>query len=104
MSTTDETTATIQNPGAEEATASRRALVALIILVALTLLALLLTTGTAHDLASVRVLSAVAAVLAFVKARLVALDFMELRGTALQRTLDVWIAVVGTASVLLLLR
>lgn len=81
-----------------------RARRALALLVVLTLAATLLTTGPVRDLASVRVLSSVAAGLAFVKARFVVLDFMDLRRTALQRALDVWLLVVGAAAVALLLR
>lgn len=74
------------------------------ILVVLTFLALLLTAPAVTDLASAKALSAAAAVLAFVKARYVALDFMDLRATVLQRVLDGWLGVVGLACVALLLR
>jgi len=81
-----------------------RARRALGLLVLLTLVATLLTTDPVRDLASVRVLSSVAAGLAFVKARFVVLDFMDLSETVLQRVLDVWLLVVGAAAVALLLR
>lgn len=73
-------------------------------LVVLTVVALLFATGRAHELLSARGAAAAAAVLAFVKARFVAMDFMELGGTSAQRYVDAWLAVVGVVSLVLILR
>lgn len=73
-------------------------------LVVLTLVALWFATDPVHDLLSGRGAAAVAAAVAFVKARFVALDFMELRGTRFQPWFDGWLAVVGVVCLVLVLR
>ncbi len=85
--------------------ADRRSVgVAFAVLVALTLAALVFTMGSLHDLLSARGAAAGAAVVAFVKARLVAMDFMELRGTALRPWVEVWFTVVALLCLALILR
>ncbi len=73
-------------------------------LVLATLVALTLSTQHAHELLSARGAAAIAALIAFVKARYVALDFMELRGTVMQRAFDTWLLVVGICSLALVIR
>lgn len=85
-------------------TEARRVQAVLVLLIALTIGALWFTTDTAHDLLSGRGAAAVAAAVAFVKARFVALDFMELRGTRVQLLMDAWLALVGTVCLVLVLR
>jgi hypothetical protein len=53
---------------------------------------------------SMRGAAAAAAVIALVKARYVAMDFMELRGTAVARYADAWFAIVGVVCLVLILR
>ncbi|BBW99665.1 hypothetical protein BST36_21510 [Mycolicibacterium moriokaense] len=84
--------------------ARRRVIVVYGVLVALTLVALVFTTGSVHEVLSPRVAAACAAVIAFGKAALVAMDFMELRGTPLQRWAQVWFVVVGLVCIVLILR
>ncbi|MGE0217930.1 cytochrome C oxidase subunit IV family protein [Mycolicibacterium sp.] len=74
------------------------------VLVALTFGALLFAAGPVHDVLSARVAAAGAAVLAFVKAWLVAMDFMELRGSTFQRWVQVWFGVIAVVCVVLILR
>ncbi|MCV7221731.1 cytochrome C oxidase subunit IV family protein [Mycolicibacterium elephantis] len=74
------------------------------VLVVLTVGALAFTSGTVHEILSPRVAAAGAAALAFVKAWLVAMDFMELRGTALRRWAGAWFLVVGLLCIVLILR
>ena len=81
-----------------------RATAVLLVLVALTFVALLVTVPSISDIFSVRGAAACAAVLAFIKARFVAMDFMELRGTTAQRVADTWLLVVGLISLVLILR
>lgn len=76
----------------------------LALLVVLTFAALTLTTAPLQDLLGIREAAALAAVLAFVKARFVVSDFMELRGSRQQWLFDVWVIVVGAGSVVLFLR
>jgi len=78
--------------------------VVFVALVVVTVISLGLTSDAMHDLLSLRGAAAVAAVIAFIKARYVALDFMELRGTAMQMPFDIWFLVVGAASLALTLR
>lgn len=85
-------------------TSGRRVQVVLGVLVVLTLVALWFTTTPAHDLLSGRGAAAVAATIAFIKARFVALEFMELRGTRVQPLFDGWLAVVGAVCLVLVLR
>lgn len=73
-------------------------------LVVVTVLSLGLTSDAMHNLLSLRGAAAAAAVIAFIKARYVVLDFMELRGTAMQMSFDFWLLVVGTVSLVLTLR
>lgn len=73
-------------------------------LVIVTVLSLALTSDAMHNLLSLRGAAAAAAVIAFIKARYVVLDFMELRGTAMQLSFDLWLLVVGTISLVLTLR
>lgn len=73
-------------------------------LVIVTVLSLGLTSDAMHNLLSLRGAAAAAAVIAFIKARYVVLDFMELRGTAMQLSFDLWLLVVGTISLVLTLR
>lgn len=73
-------------------------------LVLVTVLSLGLTSDAMHNLLSLRGAAAAAAVIAFIKARYVVLDFMELRGTAMQMPFDLWLFVVGTLSLVLTLR
>ncbi|GAA1750342.1 cytochrome C oxidase subunit IV family protein [Aeromicrobium alkaliterrae] len=82
----------------------RRVQAVFVLLVTLTLVALWFTTSSAHDLLSGRGAAAVAAAVAFVKARFVALEFMELRGTRVQPLFDGWLAVVGVVCLVLVLR
>lgn len=82
----------------------RRVQAVFVLLVTLTLVALWFTTSSAHDLLSGRGAAAVAAAVAFVKARFVAMDFMELRGTRVQPLMDAWLAAVGTVCLVLVLR
>ncbi len=85
-------------------TEARRVQVVLVLLIALTVGALWFTTDMAHDLLSGRGAAAAAAAVAFVKARFVAMDFMELRGTRIQPLMDGWLAVVGVVCLVLVLR
>lgn len=73
-------------------------------LLVLTLAALWFLTDSSHDLLSGRGAAAGAAAIAFVKAWLVARDFMELRGTVLWRWVNAWFALVGTVCLVLVLR
>ena len=73
-------------------------------LVLATLVAVLLATTAARDLLTAPGAAAIAAVIAFAKARFVVSDFMDLRGTALQWLFDAWIVLVGGMSIALLLR
>lgn len=75
-----------------------------VLLLVLAVVALALSTSAAHDLLSGRGAAAVAAGIALVKARFVAQDFMELRGTGAGRVMDAWLAVVGAVSIVLVLR
>jgi hypothetical protein len=69
-----------------------------------TFIAVLLNSGAAHDLFTPHGAAAIAAAIAFAKARFVVSEFMGLRGTALQWLFDAWIVVVGAMSIALLLR
>ncbi|ORB30333.1 cytochrome C oxidase subunit IV family protein [Mycolicibacterium parafortuitum] len=73
-------------------------------LLAMSVVALLFATGLVHDVLSARVAAAGAAVIAFVKAWMVAMDFMELRGTPLQRWAQGWFVVVAGICLALILR
>jgi hypothetical protein len=73
-------------------------------LIGATLLALVFSTNGVQNLLSARGAAAAAAVIAFIKVRYVALDFMELRGTVMQKAFDAWILLVGGMSVALMLR
>ncbi|MDH1440499.1 cytochrome C oxidase subunit IV family protein [Pseudomonas sp. GD03721] len=73
-------------------------------LVLITSLSLGFTSDAMHGLLSLRGAAAAAAVIAFIKARYVVLDFMELRGTAMQLPVDLWLLVVGAISLVLTLR
>jgi len=53
---------------------------------------------------SKRGISAAIAIIAFIKARYVVLDFMELRGTKIMRLFDAWLLLACTVCVLLILR
>lgn len=48
--------------------------------------------------------SALVAIVAFVKARYVATDFMELRGTKVMKVFDLWLIAAGTLCIALILR
>jgi hypothetical protein len=69
-----------------------------------TFIAVLLNSATAHHLLTPHGAAAIAAAIAFAKARFVVSDFMGLRGTAMQRLFDAWIVGVGVMSIALLLR
>jgi hypothetical protein len=69
-----------------------------------TLIAVTLNSHAAHHLLTASGAAAVAATIAFVKARFVVSDFMDLRGTLLQRLFDVWLVVACVGSIALLLR
>lgn len=73
-------------------------------LVAITILSVGLTTDMAHSLFSARTVAGMAAILAFIKARYVMLEFMELRGTLMQRVFDCWLLIACLASMLLAFR
>lgn len=73
-------------------------------LVIVTILSLGLTSDFAHSLLSARTVACIAAVIAFIKARFVVAEFMELRGTTMQRVFDVWLLVVGIGSLALAFR
>ncbi|QZT59573.1 cytochrome C oxidase subunit IV family protein [Mycolicibacterium austroafricanum] len=82
----------------------RRVTSVYVILVVFTFVAVAFATGFAHEILSARGAAAGAAVLAFIKARFVALDFMELGGTSAQRYVDLWLAIIGAACLILILR
>ena len=84
--------------------ARRRVNVVYAVLVVLTFVALVFTSGSVHEVLSPRVAAACAAVIAFGKAALVAMDFMELRRTPLQRWVQAWFVVVGVVCIVLILR
>jgi hypothetical protein len=75
-----------------------------ICLMAVTILSLGLTSDMAHSVLSVRAVAIIAAIIAFVKARYVVLEFMELRGTMMQRAFDLWLLVVCVGSLTLAFR
>lgn len=75
-----------------------------ICLMVATLMAMALSTGEARDLLGVHGAAGLATVIAFVKARYVMLDFMELRNTGMQRGFDVWLLAVGLGSLALIVR
>lgn len=73
-------------------------------LVLITALSLGFTSDAMHGLLSLRGAAAAAALIAFIKARYVMLDFMELRGTAMQLPFDLWLLLVGGICLVLTLR
>lgn len=75
-----------------------------IVLMIVSVISLGLTSDIAHSALSVRSVECVAAVIAFIKARYVMLEFMELRGTLMQLVFDVWLLVAGVGSLLLAFR
>jgi hypothetical protein len=75
-----------------------------ICLMSITLASLCLTSHAVHNWLSLRGVTSIAAVIAFIKARYVMLEFMELRGTSMQLAFDLWLFIVGVSSIALALR
>lgn len=82
-----------------------RVRIVLIGLVAATVVSLALTLPTFIEEFGARRIAALAAAIGFAKAHFVAAEFMELRHRPqILRWFDIWLAVVGVASVALILR
>ena len=74
-------------------------------LVSLTVLSLLFVSDFVREMLSVRSVWALVVIAAFVKSRLVVLEFMELRAAKpLRRAFDTWLTVVCVACLVLMFR